>query len=103
MWNHPQFAQCSATFITSIASIITHVYTGVGDAKTSRAGGATGAGARMAGPPPDENSISMIVEMGFSRSRAEEALRRVGESNPGMAVEWLFSHPEEAAQVMCLL
>lgn len=102
VWNHPNFAQCSATFITSIASIITHVYTGVGDAKTSRPGGAAGAGARMPGPPPDESSISMIVEMGFSRSRAEEALRRVGDNNAEMAVEWLFSHPEEAAQVMGL-
>jgi hypothetical protein len=101
VWNHPHFAQCSATFITSIASIITHVYTGVGDSKTSRAGGAAGAGARLPGPPPDESSISMIVEMGFSRSRAEEALRRVGDNSAEMAVEWLFSHPEEAAQVMC--
>jgi hypothetical protein len=100
VWNHPMFPQCSANFITSIATIITHVYTGVGDAKASRTAGAGGAGARLVGPPPDESSISMIVEMGFSRPRAEEALRRVGNNSAEMAVEWLFSHPEEAGQVI---
>uniref|UniRef100_A0A7I4AEX4 HECT-type E3 ubiquitin transferase n=1 Tax=Physcomitrium patens TaxID=3218 RepID=A0A7I4AEX4_PHYPA len=98
VWNHPHFAQCSATFITLIASIITHVYTGVGDTKISRPGGGASAGARLPGPPPDESAISSIVEMGFSRPRAEEALRRVGENSTELAVEWLFSNPEVAAQ-----
>lgn len=102
VWNHPHFAQCSATFITLIASIITHVYTGVGDTKISRPGGGASAGARLPGPPPDESAISSIVEMGFSRPRAEEALRRVGENSTELAVEWLFSNPEVAAQVICL-
>lgn len=101
VWNHPMFPQCSATFITSITSIITHVYTGVGDAKATRTAGV--GGTRLVGPPPDESSISMIVEMGFTRTRAEEALRRVGTNSAEMAVEWLFSHPEEAAQVCPLL
>ncbi|XP_024379829.1 E3 ubiquitin-protein ligase UPL1 isoform X3 [Physcomitrium patens] len=98
LWINPLFPQCSPTFISSIASIITHIYTGVGDTKTSRSGGGAVAGARLVGPPPDESTISSIVEMGFPRSRAEEALRRVGENSTEMAVEWLFSHPEEAVQ-----
>ncbi|BFI34167.1 E3 ubiquitin-protein ligase HUWE1 [Marchantia polymorpha subsp. ruderalis] len=96
VWNHPMFPQCSANFITSIAAIITHVYTGVGDVKGHRNGSAA-PGARLVGPPPDESSISRIVEMGFSRSRAEEALRRV-ENSVEMATEWLCSLPEGAAQ-----
>lgn len=40
----------------------------------------------------------MIVDMGFPRSRAEEALRRVETNSVEMAMEWLFNHPEEPAQ-----
>ena len=53
------------------------------------------AGARITGPPPNETTISTIVERGFSRSRAEEALRQVGSNSVELAMEWLFSHPEE--------
>lgn len=34
-------------------------------------------------------------EMGFSRSRAEEALWQVGSNSVDLAMEWLFSHPED--------
>ncbi|KAJ7557451.1 hypothetical protein O6H91_05G127400 [Diphasiastrum complanatum] len=97
VWNHPKFPQCPPPFIMSIASIITHVYTGTGDVKGLR-NAAAGAGVRLGGPPPDESLISRIVEMGFSRSRAEEALRRVETNSVELAMEWLFSHPEEAPQ-----
>ncbi|KAL2630710.1 hypothetical protein R1flu_015396 [Riccia fluitans] len=97
LWNHPMFPQCSSGFITSMAAIITHVYTGVGDVKGQRSGGAA-TGARLVGPPPDETSIQRIVEMGFSRARAEEALRRVEINSVEMATEWLCTLPEGAAQ-----
>ncbi|KAL3688671.1 hypothetical protein R1sor_014980 [Riccia sorocarpa] len=97
VWNHPMFPQCSSGFITSMAAIITHVYTGVGDVKGQRNGGAA-TGARLVGPPPDETSVQRIVEMGFSRARAEEALRRVEINSVEMAMDWLCSLPEGAAQ-----
>ncbi|CAM6105472.1 unnamed protein product [Calypogeia fissa] len=97
VWTHPLFPQCNPNFIASIAAIITHIYTGVADTKGPRAGNDI-AGAHLVGPPPDELSISRIVEMGFSRSRAEEALRRVEVNSVEMATEWLCSLPEGAAQ-----
>ncbi|MCO5577516.1 hypothetical protein L7F22_031347 [Adiantum nelumboides] len=90
VWNHPLFAKCGVNFISGVTSILTHIYSGVNDSNDHR-----NAGNRMLGPPPDEASISMIVEMGFSRERAEEALRRVVTNSVEMAMEWLFSHPEE--------
>jgi E3 ubiquitin-protein ligase HUWE1 len=102
IWNHPRFLHCNASFINSIASIITHIYTGVGNVNGSRLPGVGGGGLRLIGPPPDESSVSMIVEMGFSRARAEEALRQVDNSSVEMAMEWLFSHPEEIRQVKAL-
>ncbi|XP_043712175.1 E3 ubiquitin-protein ligase UPL1-like isoform X2 [Telopea speciosissima] len=92
IWTHPQFTECSFEFITTVISIMRHIYSGV-EVKNI-----INTGARMVGPPPNESTISMIVEMGFSRSRAEEALRQVGTNSVEMAMEWLFSHPEEAPE-----
>ncbi|XP_058080803.1 E3 ubiquitin-protein ligase UPL2-like isoform X2 [Magnolia sinica] len=93
IWTHPQFTECSYEFIAAIISIVRHIYSGV-EVKNVNSNTA----ARITGPPPDESAISMIVEMGFSRSRAEEALRQVGTNSVEMAMEWLFSHPEEAPE-----
>ncbi|KAJ4962286.1 hypothetical protein NE237_022225 [Protea cynaroides] len=93
IWTHPQFTECSYEFITTVISIMRHIYCGV-EVKSIN----NNSGARMAGPPPNESAISTIVEMGFSRSRAEEALRQVGTNSVEMAMEWLFSHPEEAQE-----
>ncbi|XP_077234089.1 E3 ubiquitin-protein ligase UPL2-like isoform X2 [Tasmannia lanceolata] len=93
IWTHPQFTDCSFEFISAIISIVRHIYSGV-EVKNVN----SNTGARLAGPPPDESAISMIVEMGFSRSRAEEALQQVGTNSVEMAMEWLFSHPEVEAQ-----
>ncbi|KHN39965.1 E3 ubiquitin-protein ligase UPL1 [Glycine soja] len=90
VWTHPQFVDCSYEFISTVISIIRHVYTGVEVKNVNGSGGA-----RITGPPPNETTISTIVEMGFSRSRAEEALRQVGSNSAELAMEWLFSHPEE--------
>ncbi|KAJ3671897.1 hypothetical protein LUZ60_007976 [Juncus effusus] len=92
IWTHPHFAECNLQFVSSMTSIMRHIYSGV-EVK-STAGGTGSSGARLSVPPPDENSIAMIVEMGFSRARAEEALRQSGNSVES-ATDWLFSHPEE--------
>ncbi|RVW50067.1 E3 ubiquitin-protein ligase UPL1 [Vitis vinifera] len=61
VWNHPMFPSCSSTFITSIISLVTHIYSGVGDVKRNRNGGSTNQ--LFMPPPPDENTIATIVEM----------------------------------------
>ncbi|RWV99468.1 hypothetical protein GW17_00037621 [Ensete ventricosum] len=90
IWTHPHFAECNLEFITSMISIMKHVYIGVEVRNISG-----NAGAHLPVPPPDESAISLIVEMGFSRARAEEALRQVGTNSVEIATDWLFSHPEE--------
>ncbi|XP_031279241.1 E3 ubiquitin-protein ligase UPL2-like isoform X1 [Pistacia vera] len=93
VWTHPQFTDCSYDFITTIISIIRHIYSGV-EVKNVN----SNSNSRVTGPPPNETAISTIVEMGFSRSRAEEALRQVGSNSVELAMEWLFSHPEETPE-----
>lgn len=93
VWTHPHFTDCSYDFIKTIISIIRHVYSGVEVRNISST-----SGARPPGPPPSESTISTIVEMGFSRPRAEEALRQVGSNSVELAMEWLFSHPEEVQE-----
>uniref|UniRef100_A0A5B6ZFI1 HECT-type E3 ubiquitin transferase n=1 Tax=Davidia involucrata TaxID=16924 RepID=A0A5B6ZFI1_DAVIN len=93
VWTHPQFTDCSYDFIVTVVSIIRHIYSGVEIKNVS-----SSPGARTGGPPPNESTISRIVEMGFSRSQAEEALRQVGSNSVELALEWLFSHAEEAQE-----
>ncbi|XP_057442422.1 E3 ubiquitin-protein ligase UPL1-like [Lotus japonicus] len=95
VWTHPQFVDCGYEFISAVISIIRHVYSGV-EVKNVNVNGS--GVARFTGPPPNETTISTIVEMGFSRPRAEEALRQVGSNSVELAMEWLFSHPEEAPE-----
>ncbi|XP_038984362.1 E3 ubiquitin-protein ligase UPL1-like [Phoenix dactylifera] len=98
VWNHPMFPNCNSAFITSMISIITHIYSGVGDPKRGRNGITGSTGQRLTSPPLDESTVANIVEMGFTRARAEEALRNVGTNSVEMATDWLFSHPEEFVQ-----
>lgn len=97
VWNHTMFPECSPSLITSLISIVSHICSGVGALKQSRAG-VGAANQRLTSPPLDESSIATIVEMGFSRARAEEALRSVRTNSVEMATDWLFSHPEEFVQ-----
>ncbi|KAJ4975986.1 hypothetical protein NE237_001092 [Protea cynaroides] len=98
VWNHPMFPNCNPVFIASMVSLVTHIYSGVGDVKRGRNGVGGSSSQRFMGPPPDEATIATIVEMGFSRARAEEALRRVETNSVEMAMEWLFSHAEDPVQ-----
>lgn len=91
IWTNPHFAECNLEFVSALTSIMRHVYSGV-EVKNMGSGNV---GSRLAGPPPDESAIALIVEMGFSRARAEEALRQVGTNSVEIATDWLFSHPEE--------
>ncbi|KAK1393002.1 E3 ubiquitin-protein ligase UPL1 [Heracleum sosnowskyi] len=92
VWTHHQFSDCNHDFIATVVSIIRHIYSGVEVKNVSNAV------SRSSGPPPSETTISTIVEMGFSRPRAEEALRQVGLNSVELAMEWLFSHPEEVQE-----
>ncbi|CAH1444286.1 unnamed protein product [Lactuca virosa] len=98
IWNHPMLPNCNPGFITSIVTLVTHVYCGVGDAKRTRSGVSGSGSQRFMPPPPDESTIATIVEMGFTRARAEEALRRVETNSVEMAMEWLFTHAEDPVQ-----
>ncbi|GKV14839.1 hypothetical protein SLEP1_g25650 [Rubroshorea leprosula] len=98
IWNHPMFPNCSPSFVASIVSLVTYVYSGIGDVKRNRGGIVGGTNQRFTPPPLDETAIATIVEMGFSRARAEEALRRVETNSVEMAMEWLISHAEDPVQ-----
>lgn len=98
VWNHPMFSNCSPGFIASIISLATLVYSGVGEVKRNRNNIAGSTNQRFMPPPPDEATISTIVEMGFSRARAEEALRRVETNSVEMAMDWLFNHADDPVQ-----
>ncbi|KAJ0748742.1 putative HECT domain, UBA-like superfamily, armadillo-like helical, Ubiquitin-associated [Helianthus annuus] len=91
LWTHPQFTDCNDDFIATVISIIRHVFSGVEVKNVSNGGSHPTA-------PLSETSISTIVEMGFSRSRAEEALRQIGSNSVELAMEWLFSHPEQVPE-----
>lgn len=97
VWNHPLFPQCSVEFITSVCSIMKHVYSGIDD-KVVKATGGSNLSTQAVGPPLDDSAIAMIVEMGFSRARAEEALRNVHSNRVELAMDWLFTHAEEPLQ-----
>ncbi|XP_073020547.1 E3 ubiquitin-protein ligase UPL1-like isoform X2 [Primulina eburnea] len=97
IWCHPLFPKCGPCFITSIISLMIHVYNGVSDVKRSRGGLSRTANQHFM-PPPDEATIGTIIEMGFSRARAEEALRRAETNSVEMAMEWLFNHAEDPVQ-----
>ncbi|CAA0843325.1 E3 ubiquitin-protein ligase UPL1 [Striga hermonthica] len=92
VWTHPRFPECSYEFIAAVVDIFRHNFSGV---EMKNVGVNVG---RLAGPPLNESTISTIVEMGFSRSRAEEALRHVGSNSVELAMEWLFSHSEETPE-----
>ncbi|KAK1316020.1 E3 ubiquitin-protein ligase UPL2 [Acorus calamus] len=90
IWSHPLFTECNFEFIAALVSIMRHIYSGVEDTKAS-----VSSAAGNIGPPLDEAAVSAVMEMGFSRSRAEEAFRKVGTNIVEMALDWLCTHPEE--------
>ncbi|CAN6195336.1 unnamed protein product [Urochloa humidicola] len=97
VWNHTMFPECSPALVTSLVSIMNNICSAVGDLKQSRNSVGV-ASQHVTSPPLDESAIATIVEMGFSRARAEEALRSVRTNSVEMATDWLFNHPEEFVQ-----
>ncbi|XP_076899559.1 E3 ubiquitin-protein ligase UPL2-like [Bidens hawaiensis] len=91
LWTHPRFVDCNDDFITTVISIIRNVFSGVEVKNVSNGG------SRLAAPL-SETTISTIVEMGFTRPHAEEALRQIGSNSVELAMEWLFSHPEQVPE-----
>ncbi|GKV44584.1 hypothetical protein SLEP1_g51748 [Rubroshorea leprosula] len=98
VWNHPLFPNCSPGFVISVVSLVTCVYSGVGEVKQNSGGIAGSSNQHFMPPPHDEATIATIVEMGISRTRVEEALRHVPTNSVEMAMEWLFSHVEDPVQ-----
>mmetsp|Transcript_6333 Transcript_6333/g.19107 ORF Transcript_6333/g.19107 Transcript_6333/m.19107 type:complete len:2271 (+) Transcript_6333:269-7081(+) len=49
---------------------------------------------RLTASLPDNSMLNQLLDMGFSRTRAVEALRRAGHGGLLVAAEWLLSHPE---------
>ena len=77
---------------------ITHVYSTIDDSKGSINGIHGSIGQIFLVHQPDEYAICMMVDMGFPRSREEEALRHVEKNSVELDMEWLFSHTEEPSQ-----
>ncbi|XP_010552364.1 PREDICTED: E3 ubiquitin-protein ligase UPL1-like isoform X2 [Tarenaya hassleriana] len=98
IWNHPMFPDCNPIFVALVTCLLSHIYSGVVDARQTRSGVSRSTNQRVLPPQPDEATVATIVEMGFSRERAEEALRRTGTNSVEMAMEWFYSHPEDPVQ-----
>jgi len=60
-----------------------------------------GGGSAKTGPAPaDEESVAMVMSMGFTKEQAEMGLRNT-QNNVERAIDWIFSHPDgEEPQVM---
>ncbi|GAA5941060.1 ubiquitin-specific protease UBP14 [Sporobolomyces koalae] len=50
------------------------------------------------GNEPNDEQISMIVDMGFTKAQGRKALLETG-GDPNRAVEWLFSHPDDDGSI----
>eukprot|EP00884_Botryococcus_braunii_P008520 jgi/Botrbrau1/1766/Bobra.0217s0021.1 len=92
VWNEPELASCHVHISQSIIRILTACTVGVSGAAAPASRTSLFSTGR---PPPDPTTVQRIVEMGFSQARAEMAIRRVGHNSVELAMEWLFTHPEE--------
>jgi E3 ubiquitin-protein ligase HUWE1 len=112
-WESPALADCPEQVAMTLMAALQHLGEG-----TSRAapvagpGGGAGPGGRRipealraaaaerAAPPPFVPSPSMMAsigEMGFSEAQARAALIAVRGSSIELAMDWLFTHPAQAA------
>lgn len=100
LWSHPQAAYVPTGVLTALVRVLQTCAQGPSHAtvvlRYSQGRQAPAAAAR-AQPQADPQLVQQIVDMGFSQARAEEALRRVGANSVEMAMDWLFTHPEEPA------
>lgn len=70
----------------------------IGDVKGKKNGIPRSTGQRFRCRPLGEDSISMMVDMGFPRSRVEEALKNVATNSVELVMECLFSNLKELGQ-----
>ena len=96
VWSNPLFAKSSPSVTGSIIGILNSCLDGSGTLSAAfraiRSDGRFGMGRNAA---PDPNMIQQIIDMGFERARAVQALRRIGQNSVELALEWLVSHPDE--------
>ncbi|GIL92299.1 hypothetical protein Vretimale_18444 [Volvox reticuliferus] len=102
VWRQPSLANCSPTVVAALVNIIRLCAEGTSTAssvlmRSNAIGGRAALGGALGRPQfvPDPAHVQTIVEMGFSATRAEEAIRRVGANSVEAAMEWLVMHPEE--------
>ena len=113
VWNSGRIKSCPTQVLVVLMAAMRHLRDGTGrvdafEGPPRRSRGASGAAARLLGglappppppPPPFDPSPTMmasIQEMGFSEPQARAALVAVRGQSIEIAMEWLFTHPEEA-------
>ena len=93
LWNNPQIKYLPANFIVSLITSTKQLLDGQTTSKNQ-----SKEEKKTPAPPtfqPDANLVNQLMEMGFSRSHCEDALRQIGANNAAIATEWLLSNPEE--------
>lgn len=96
VWSHSLFSKCPPNITSSVIEILNSCLDGSSSLSAAfRAIPSTGRFGAARSGALDPSMIQQIIEMGFSRARAIQALRRIGQSSVDMALEWLLNHPDE--------
>lgn len=99
LWSHPKAAYVPTGVLTALVRVLQTCAQGPSHATLvlRYSQGRQAPAAARAQPQPDPLLVQQIIDMGFSQARAEDALRRVGANSIELAMDWLFTHPEEPA------
>jgi hypothetical protein len=99
LWSHPKAAYVPTGVLTALVRVLQTCAQGPSHASLvlRYSQGRQAPSQARAQPQPDPQLVQQIIDMGFTQARAEEALRRVGANSVELAMEWLFTHPEEPA------
>lgn len=99
LWSHPKAAYIPSNVLTALVRVLQTCAQGPSHATLvlRYSQGRQAPPAARVQPQPDPQLVQQIIDMGFSQARAEEALRRVGAHSIELAMDWLFTHPEEPA------
>jgi hypothetical protein len=99
LWSHPKAAYVPTGVLTALVRVLQTCAQGPSHASLvlRYSTGRQAPSQARAQPQPDPQLVQQIIDMGFTQARAEEALRRVGANSVELAMEWLFTHPEEPA------